>query len=73
MDFATEAAKLADEPPADIDNDGETEEITITCRWETTHLITVPKGWRPTQYLKDFPPGTLDEINSGAAELVDWS
>lgn len=51
----------------------ETEEITITCRWETTHQITVPKGWRPTAYLEDFPPGTLDEIDSGAAELVDWS
>jgi hypothetical protein len=73
MNFAEGAARFADGPPAEIEEDDSTEEITVTCRWETVHTITVPKGWRPTAYLKDFPPGTLNEINSGAAELVDWS
>jgi hypothetical protein len=73
MNFAEKAAKLADEPPTEIEEGGDTEEITVTCRWETVHTVTVPKGWRPTAYLKDFPPGVLDEIDSNNAELVDWS
>jgi hypothetical protein len=50
----------------------ETEEITITARWESTHRVEVPKGWRPGSTLEGWPPGVLDEVTAETAELVDW-
>ena len=52
--------------------DNETETITITVTWESTHQIEVPAGWRPTDRLDDFPPGVLNEVTPDTAELVDW-
>lgn len=51
----------------------ETEEIEVRTVWHATSRIEVPKGWRPTSYLHDFPEGTLDEVDCSNAELVDWS
>lgn len=54
------------------DTDPETEEIEVTVKWESTHRVTVPKGWRPTDRLEDFPAGALDEITSDTATIIDW-
>lgn len=50
----------------------ETEEIEISCTWQTTHRVEVPKGWRPTGTLSDFPPDVLEQLDARTAELVDW-
>jgi hypothetical protein len=57
----------------DEDFEPETEEISITCKWESTLTVEVPKGWRPGSSLDDFPESVLDQITSETAELVDWS
>ena len=58
--------------PIDLDADDDTEEITITCTWESSNLVTVPKGWRPGSRLNDFPPGVAEQLTSDTAELIDW-
>jgi hypothetical protein len=51
----------------------ETEEITVTCTWETTHRITVPRGFRIPSNLSDFPEDALEEMRcDGTEHLVDW-
>lgn len=59
-------------PEGYYDTETETEEITITCTWESSHAVQVPKGWRPTHRLDDFPDSVLEQIKSDTAQLVDW-
>jgi hypothetical protein len=56
-----------------IENEEETEEITIHTVWHSDLLVEVPKGWRPGASLDDFPDSVLEQIDSSTAELVDWS
>jgi hypothetical protein len=51
----------------------ETEEITINCTWTTSNQVTVPKGWRPTSSLDDFPEEVLNTLTTADAELTDWN
>jgi hypothetical protein len=55
-----------------VPDDGDTEEITIRCKWETSHTVEVPRGWRPGPRLDDFPESVLEQIDASTAELVDW-
>lgn len=52
--------------------DDETEEITMTATW--SFVVEVPKGWRPTGDLNDFPESVLDQMTGPpGASLTDWS
>jgi hypothetical protein len=56
----------------DDDDEIETEEITINATWQSSHVVEVPKGWRPGSTLDGWPAGVLDQITSDTAELIDW-
>jgi hypothetical protein len=47
-------------------------EITVTCTWRSTHVITVPDDFRIPEQLDDFPAEALEEMRPDTAELVDW-
>ncbi len=47
-------------------------EITITCRWESTHTVEVPDDFTVTGNLGDFPADALEEMTPHNASLVDW-
>jgi hypothetical protein len=63
---------MATETDATAATEPQTEEITITCRWETSHTVEVPLGWRPTARLDDFPEDVLEQLRCDTASLVDW-
>lgn len=48
-------------------------EIHVTCTWRSTHTVEVPDDFTDTGTLSDFPPEALEEMDSHAAELVDWT
>lgn len=54
-----------------MSDDAATEEVTVTCRWESTHRLEVPKGWRPPGNLSDWPSDLLEELVPDTAALVD--
>jgi hypothetical protein len=47
-------------------------EITITCTWESVHVIEVPDDFVVPETLDSFPPEALEEMKPTTAELVDW-
>lgn len=49
-----------------------TKEITIHCKWESTHVVEVPDDFVVPDNLTDFPADVLEELTSENASLVDW-
>ena len=47
-------------------------EITIRCKWESSHTVEVPDDFTVPSTLAEFPDDVLDELTSDTAELVDW-
>jgi len=48
-------------------------EITITCEWQSTHVVTVPDDFVVPATLAEFPDDVLEELTSDTADLVGWS
>lgn len=53
--------------------DGETKEIVIHCKWETSHLVEVPVDFEVPGTLDEFPQEVLEQLDTLGASLVDWS
>lgn len=51
----------------------ETKEITITCTWQSTHVVEVPIDFTVPNTLGGFPEDVLEELTSHIAELIDWA
>jgi hypothetical protein len=47
-------------------------EITITCTWQSKHVVEVPDDFQVPKKLDDFPDHVLEELTSDTAELTDW-
>jgi len=46
--------------------------VRIACTWRTTHEIEVPDDWEVPSTLDGFSDEALEDIDSHAAELIDW-
>ena len=48
-------------------------EVTITCTWQSKHVVEVPDDFTIPNTLDGFPDDVLEELTAQNAELVDWS